>query len=272
MEIWFPRAAAKAVIELRTPGGELAFSVALGRWRIWPAGGLPEVLAAGIHLQAVSSGKGQMALLALRPTQWPIRTTESCRTVYGTCASANKGHSPLRFEAWIERDDPPFGDPGPRRQSRFGAGWSRRNTLNSVATGQWPIVVGAYRLKDDALASYSAAGSLADSRKRPTVIAPGEETPALPGLRAAGNGSGSTVRMNGTSVAAPIVTRLIAEALRDAPKPRQYTAGEIQQSVRTAAILANTPEDPECPAIESDEPLRVGAGWIRRDTRLRLPP
>jgi subtilisin family serine protease len=272
MEIWFPRVAAKAVIELSTPGGGLAFSVPLGQSRIWPADGLPEVLAAGIHLQAVSCGKGQMALLALRPTRsadahhgvvphgvWQVRIR-------------NDGRSPLRFEAWIERDDPPFGDPGPRRQSRFGAGWSRRNTLNSVATGQWPIVVGAYRLKDDALASYSAAGSLADSRKRPTVIAPGEETPALPGLRAAGNGSGSTFRMNGTSVAAPIVTRLIAEALRDAPKPRQYTASEIQQSVRTAAILATTPEDPECPAIESEEPLRVGAGWIRRDTRLRLPP
>jgi len=275
LEVWFSRSATTRV-RLETPSGEPCFEVPVGESRIWPAAGTPEVLAAGIHLRAVASGKGQMALLALRPTR-PNEVREGV-VPHGVwkVVVRNMDRRSVAFNAWIERDDPPFGDREPRRQSRFVDDGtclvSGENTLNSLATGRHPIVVGGYRLSGDAVAEYSAAGASGKRRIRPTVVAPSEESPALPGILAAGSTSGCCARMNGTSVAAPVVTRAIARALHSAPAGRLYRASEVKAAVEQAAICATPGDDPEIPEAKPDKALRTGSGWIRPGVALRLPP
>ena len=104
-------------------------------------------------------------------------------------------------------------------------------------------------------------------------MAPSDDGIALPGLRAAGNRSGSSSRMDGTSVAAPIVTRLIANALAaTGPAGRVYSAAEIKQALRAQATPADPPPDPEHASVKADQALRVGSGWIRLGSALQLPP
>jgi hypothetical protein len=273
LEIWFSQVCS-VVVDLVTPGGEVAVTVEEGRSAVWPASGLPEVLAAGIHLRQVATGRGQLAMLALRPTRPAGAGDQAAPHGIWQVRIHNRESRPVVFDAWIERDDPPFGDRGPRRQSRFvddGSAWvTGRNTLNSVATGEYTVVVGGYRLNDRALASYTAAGAMRDLGKKPTVAAPSDDSPAEPGLRAAGNRSGSTARMNGTSVAAPMVTRMIANALWEHPGAPQH-ASVVKETLRRQARRLVPPCDPEFPAQDADVALRCGSGWVAPDEKLPLP-
>jgi hypothetical protein len=74
---------------------------------------------------------------------------------------------------------------------------------NPVATG--PTAPNAFRPS-----LYSAEGAL-PKPDAPTLAAQGDEGAALIGVRAAGVISGSTTRMSGTSMAAPIITRRLLE-------------------------------------------------------------
>ena len=254
---------------MTTPGGD-TLGATVDASACWPVNGPPQ--AAIIHRREVANGDGQLALLALRPSRPPRPGDGGAPHGVWTVSLSNAADRPVAFEAWVERDDPPFAEHGPRRQSHFvdnGEGWiSGQNTLNSVATGESPIVVGGYRLVDDGVAAYSAAGAPRDLGKKPTLVAPSDDGIALPGLRAAGNRSGSSSRMDGTSVAAPIVTRLIANALAaTGPAGRVYSAAEIKQALRAQATPADPPPDPEHASVKADQALRVGSGWIRRRSR-----
>ncbi|TMH12318.1 MAG: hypothetical protein E6H65_06870 [Betaproteobacteria bacterium] len=274
LEIWFPQGG-NVMVTLMTPGDDATITAAVDTSACWPVNGSPQ--AAIIHRREVANGDGQLALLALRPSRPPRPGDGGAPHGVWTVSLSNAADRPVAFEAWVERDDPPFAEHGPRRQSHFvdnGEGWiSGQNTLNSVATGESPIVVGGYRLVDDGVAAYSAAGAPRDLGKKPTLVAPSDDGIALPGLRAAGNRSGSSSRMDGTSVAAPIVTRLIANALAaTGPAGRVYSAAEIKQALRAQATPADPPPDPEHASVKADQALRVGSGWIRLGSALQLPP
>jgi hypothetical protein len=204
LEIWLPNPT-EVDVELRLPNGERAFVASKDESAIWPQVPGAEVLAAGINLPVVANGKGHLVLLALRPTRPVDPADKAAPHGQYRVIIHNRDTREARFDAWIERDDPPLGEPGPRRQSRFaprGAPWvSGGNTLNSIATGNEPIVVGGYRLRDDSLADYTAAGRPGDEGVRPTLVAPSDESVSAPGVRASGNRSGSTAIMNGTSCA-----------------------------------------------------------------------
>jgi hypothetical protein len=128
--------------------------------------------------------------------------------------------------AWIERDDASFGSGRSQSQATFlSAGFgpepgephfasepiARESNLNSIGNGAKTTVVGGYILKQQQMARYSASGpSIApDTRKSPDLVAACEESEVLNGLLAAGNRSNLPFRMNGTSVAAPVIARAL---------------------------------------------------------------
>jgi hypothetical protein len=139
------------------------------------------------------------------------------------------------IDAWIQRNDTPFGWPILGRQSyfddpnyvRFDANGRERQrdddtsyvkragSLNSIATGERPVVIGGARRSDGTVAIYSGAGPTMGPTSGPDAIAASDQSPARYGVIAAGTRSGAVFRMTGTSVAAPQVTRLIAEELSE---------------------------------------------------------
>ncbi len=153
-----------------------------------------------------------------------------------------------RLQAWVQRDDAPYGYPIRGRQSYFddpahvrhdfrgepveeddhpgqvAAGVSlvkRVAHLNAIASGARVIVAGGWWQRQNRVARYSAGGPanpLADAapdtmRRKPDVLALADTSRALRGVLAAGTASGSVVAFTGTSVAAPQVARHMAQRL-----------------------------------------------------------
>ena len=176
--------------------------------------------------------------------------------------------------AWIQRDDTPYGYPTVGRQSyfddaryvRFGeAGREletddnasvvrRAGSLNAIATGERTVVIGGVMRREERPAKYSAGGpvepkygSTQAGRNGPEALSVSDDSKVLWGTLAAGTRSGSVVAMDGTSVAAPLVTRWIAEQLAAGGK------GD-RDAVQQLAAQPGTPTQPLDP--------RLGAGNI----------
>ena len=137
--------------------------------------------------------------------------------------------------AWVQRDDSAFGYPRFGRQSyfddpaypRFDAMGDisvddnpqslvkRAGTLNAIATGSDPriMVIGGYTHAARRTARYSSRGPTLGDRRGPDVLFASDRSRVSHGMPGAGTRSGSYVGMNGTSVAAPGVSRMIAEEL-----------------------------------------------------------
>lgn len=182
----------------------------------------------------------------------------------------------VTIDTWVQRGDTPFGYPPAGRQSRlddpgyvrFRASGhdeeddvgpspiSRAGTINALATGQQTIVVGGYRESDRTPSKYSGAGPVATPaivlpRTGPDVSAIADESVVKHGILAAGTRSGSVAAMNGTSVAAPQVTRLISEWMVQGAASDRYAV----QSYAAA-------KDPDAPAPGTKLQERIGAGRI----------
>ncbi|NQV99216.1 MAG: hypothetical protein HQ483_05935 [Rhodospirillales bacterium] len=90
---------------------------------------------------------------------------------------------------------------------------TRRGTFNTYATGATPITVGGYRLSDGIPSSYTGAGPASGQQAGPAISAVSDESPYFQGVIAAGTYSGSVATQNGGSVAAPSITRIVADLL-----------------------------------------------------------
>ena len=214
VEIWYdrPRKDRRLEARVRTPDRD---------WSDWvgPGASLPltdtscnEAVAMLLHDTRVPNGDRALVLLAMAPTQ-------ACDDDPGPLVPAGRWEIEIRLEpndkatdaaavtidAWIERDDP--GDSGVGVQSTFADVQldDDQETLSSLATGQYTIAVGGFRRSDGMPASYSSVGS----RPLPVVYAACEEDEWQKGIRAAAVRSNETFRMNGTSVAAPVLARRI---------------------------------------------------------------
>lgn len=142
----------------------------------------------------------------------------------------------LTFEAWIQRDDDPVGFPArtpsirfryPDRQTEMA---QRSFTASAKVTGKCSIIGSGWRLSDGRIAPYSASYDPGKNPARgayPTnpgqkqqyvFAAPSESSVALPGLRAAGNVGGRGGALGGTSAAAPVLARQLADMLASRPK------------------------------------------------------
>lgn len=145
-------------------------------------------------------------------------------------------------QVWIERDDtlPGFRTGGRQsyfnngdyqRFNRFGAPLAvdppgtdspirRAGTLSGFACGPSPLVVGALVQSDGKMSDYSSPGPTTPARDEPVAYrsgpdasARGDDSLVLGGVISAGSRSGSMVRQNGTSVAAPRVARFTANEM-----------------------------------------------------------
>ena len=184
------------------------------------------------------------------------------------------------LQAWIERSDLLYGYARRGRQGYFETAADvrfdregrpitedvstsdpvrRTGMENAIGTGKRPMVLGGYDGKGLGIADYSAGGpSLASGAtlQRPDGLAVTDDSRVHVGVRAAGSRSGSVKTMRGTSVAAPQVTRMIADALAaDAASDRTAL---IARAAADEAGLSGT-----APALPAS---RSGAG------RLMLPP
>jgi hypothetical protein len=139
-------------------------------------------------------------------------------------------------DAWVARDDTIPGYPQFGRQSYFNDRLyevydrysgrvvqtdnnslvQRQCTINAIATGKAPIVIGGFLRKEMKAAEYTAAGA-AKPRPQPPrwpdAMAPSDDTYVLAGRLAAGSHSGSRVAVAGTSVAAPQIAKWVADDL-----------------------------------------------------------
>ncbi|KAL1925129.1 uncharacterized protein VTP21DRAFT_12 [Calcarisporiella thermophila] len=126
------------------------------------------------------------------------------------------------FHAWIERDD--------MGQSSFVPPNDNTHTLGSIGCGRKSIVVGCYdaRDPDTPIAYFSSAGPTRDGRPKPELSAPGFKVTA-----ANSNTIDKAIEMSGTSMAAPVVTGVVALLLGEASaRGVRLSAGKIRQILR----------------------------------------
>ena len=153
------------------------------------------------------------------------------------------------------------------------------------------VVVGAYRLADGEMSPYSSGGPARDSDPvfgqgqhlmpsealavyrqaisepalAPDVDAPADVGTALRGLRTVGTRSGSFARLSGTSAAAPLAARAIAEAQYSMLSALGETYDEEQESKATLA----GGEGPDGAADVDQRPSARATLTPRADDRFR---
>lgn len=241
LEIWFSRAVPMTVTVEIGNGGDLLTATQPGAWQLVES--TPETIASGLMVWAprVPLGGGSMILLALGPTTRAGRGA-SLPAADMVITIENRGADPVNVDAWIERDDPAWGEGVGGRQSMFtSTNVSREDTFSTLASGVQTVVVGASRRDDGNLTDFSSSGPSRGARRGPDLMAPGEESNGdarAHGIEAAALFSGSTVRRSGTSMSAPIVGRALANVFAASP-------GMTAKSALTHLNLVNQLSDVE---------------------------
>jgi Subtilase family len=236
MEIWLPSEQASFLeIQLTDPNGNSIEQAGVGQ--NWVFGNDLKSPQCSIIFPELpgSSTKGVMALLVISPTQQDASNIgvalHGLWTV--TVKLSNKAEKikdlTIPVDAWIERNDTIKRAHRQRGQSYF-VDKAYEGSRNTIAGGNKTIIVGGYQSQNMIAAAYSACS--------PDVAAISDENKSLRGVRGAGAYGLSVVRMNGTSVAAPMVARCIAnflvankparksdliEALHTVANPRELT-------------------------------------------------
>ena len=203
-----------------------------------------------------------------------------------TIRMRNRTATAIAVDGWVRRDETLTGRRSRGRQARFDdpaarqttqgrpvefggatapAYVDRRGTLSGIATGKETFVVGGYCIgtlqSEMRPASYSSAGPNSNPLRPTNSLTysfPSEDSVACHGRLAAGTCSGSSVAMNGTSVAAPQATRWIADrrALTGAfPVPPLKNPPTVE--------LVKPNKDPQRPIPLPDVPLVTGDGLIK---------
>ncbi|MGG7567690.1 hypothetical protein ACQ5SO_16180 [Rhodovulum sp. DZ06] len=140
------------------------------------------------------------------------------------------------------------------------------------------VVAGGYA-HNLAVAPYSAAGSA--RIYAPDHVAPSETSRAIGGILGAGTRSGAAVALNGTSVAAPQIARLIAEGVARALHAAEAGAGTVAgagagtgagvgagpEAEAEAEAGAAPPAAPSLPTVDAIlRPLSLGRPQVPSDT------
>ncbi|MEM1274739.1 MAG: hypothetical protein AAGF88_13055 [Pseudomonadota bacterium] len=165
------------------------------------------------------------------------------------------------MHAWLQRDETNLGFPMRGRQSYFDdptyeasrfdaltdiavrdisdSSVRRNGTVSGIATRQSTgadednhLTVGAARWDITGPTIYTAAGF--DALSNPEVLAPGDTSRILDGVLASANRGVAVIPLNGTSVAAPQVARIIADAA-EATEPERYAEFSALMVVRGLA-------------------------------------
>ncbi len=286
LEIW-PRPATRdgtapaLEVSLQAPDGSTVAAVTRGASRQWPLSG-PPLASIEYRVPGPLGPHRDMILVTLAPTA-TLSAGDGVAPA-GTWKVLVRNADPAKpadIEAWIQRDDTPYGWPITGRQSRFddekygrfdasgryvrakaaGAEYDddptstseirRDGSLNAIATGKHPVVIGAFRRSDGTASAYSAGGPIPPgtrSDSTPDALLVGDDSPVCDGVLAAGTRSGSTVAMRGTSVAAPQIARWLAKRMEDG-----------LSADRDAVQALAAASDPGSPAVR---PERKGGGRV----------
>jgi hypothetical protein len=191
----------------------------------------------------------------------------------------NLGLRPFEpLEAWIQRDDTPFTYARLGRQSYFDAECYRRfdagghpldtddpncfvkrdGTINAIATGRDPIVIGGVLRKERLPAPYSSGGPVTNpateplTRDGPDALAVSDDSMVHNGVLATGARSGSIFALSGTSIAAPRITRWVASQ-----QAGNNAAGRMAVANLATQLELGYPPVPSKPSL-----TRGGAGRI----------
>ena len=287
MEIWLPADASKVRLSVTLPDGQTdTVEVGDGPQILWkpdadamPGGRPVTVIARVTHdlpdLWAAGSKRvrRRRILLALAPTDpWLPHRVPAPAGLWTLSIHANVPAAE-RIEAWIQRDDTPLGHKRGGLQSYFDhpqyerfelsghvrvddeadppSPVRRRGTLSGLATGRSVVVIGGYMPGGHAprVADYVGTGSA--TMRRPDFGQVSDRSPVRPGIRGAGLRSGSVVAMNGTSVAAPHVARILADALETCAHPATFDP------------LAHLTGQRTVPPILGANDCRVGKGALQ---------
>lgn len=242
----------------------------IGRSGLWGGTAASPACALIYPSRVATGAHGTCALLALAPSFSFKSGAVTAPSGVWRVSIANRGAQPVCIDASIERDDVALGQNTGARQSRFSDAlydrsgnpdaWvdvpvslqrqlsatliRRSGSFNSLSTGKQSLSVGGRRLLGARLpgagswALYSPRDPDPDASRpqRPGVVkvprrwAISDENAALWGVRAAGTRSASTVRLVGTSSAAPQITREIFNALAPAAARAYQRAGRVLRS------------------------------------------
>jgi hypothetical protein len=297
LEIWLPnreKAAGDRVrITVTPPGG--AESDQLGETDgeavvLYDTDGVTAIAVASYSLVGPPTNRGQF-LISLRPTEHlrpipPICGNEpdAPAGVWEVRIYQGKAYNGEDVEAWIQRNDTPFGYPIRGRQSYFDESAyvrydpvsgrpveedpatsvchvKRVSLINAIATSCSPVVVGGVFRDAHVSVEYSAGGPTwtycADGGQRmgPDVSAVSDDSHIHRGVLGAGSRSGSAFALSGTSVSTPQVARVAAGLAAAAG------AGEIGRDDVVAVAEADEAAHPgQWPPL--DHPSREGQGRI----------
>ena len=243
VEIWLPNGASALTFNITAPDGQTTGAFSAGNKLVY--GSVAGPVATVFYYPPGLVGPRALVWFGLAPTGAPDGGLPVAPAGVWRIGIDNPGVTPVDdIEAWIQRDDSAPGYARRGRQSYFDdpaygryddggreieddadprtiASYVKRaGTLNAIATGREPVVIGGFRRSDSVPAKYSASGPVVHPPGRgspnddgPDAMAPSEDAPSHRGVLAAGTRSGSCAAMNGTSVAAPRVARLLAERM-----------------------------------------------------------
>jgi len=246
LEVWLPRTQGsndelEVDLMLKPPGGEpspLLANKATDGTLTWRPTGRDAVCKVYYEYFGPPTNRGRY-LLALLPTACDKAPTQLAPCGTWTIVLRNKNGHPIEgVEGWIQWDDRPLGYRRSGRQSYFfdeiyerfdkisgrvveidnASSIKRAGTISAIATGAKTVVVGGLKQKEMTVVEYSGSGphppptGLGGHRRSgPDAVVVSDDSSIHQGILAAGTRSRSMVTANGTSVAAPQITREIAD-------------------------------------------------------------
>jgi hypothetical protein len=296
LEIWLPirekGVGDRVQITVTPPGG--TESPRLGETNgaavvLYDTDGVTAIGAASYSLVGPPTNRG-LFLISVRPTEHLRPTPAICGNepdapagVWEVRIYKCQAYNEEDIEAWIQRNDTPFGYPIRARQSYFDdcdyvrydpisgrpleedpatsvCHVKRVSLINAIGTSCSPVVVGGVFRDVPCPAEYCAGGPTwtycGDNGRRmgPDVSAVSDDSHIHRGVLGAGSRSGSAFALSGTSVSTPQIAR-VAAGLAAAPAAGQIGRGDVV-AVAEAAEAGHTGQWPTL------EPLREGAGRI----------
>jgi hypothetical protein len=225
---------------------EFRLSVRMDEMKFWPEAGAEPALGLFALRRPSQSTRRSMALLVLPGTELSDRYPSVPSGRWKITVLGSQPHSDISVEAWVERDEVLVGLRRPQSARLIcdspddpAAGLSDFNTLNNIATGEGVLVVGALNASrglippPSEIPEVSAYSSATREDGKLSFSAVADSGFARQGIRTGGNRSGMVVRANGTSLAAPQVTRWIANQLASGATLAQIHACVAEDKTRT---------------------------------------
>ncbi len=233
MEIWFPDCTGESdvVITIRPPTESAGYAMRPGV-NTWRANAATASVAAWCVFKQTKGALGGAnklsVVIALAPTDMAMQNRAYAPSGDWIVSVENKTNEEMPVYAYIARATPHMHSPRTGTLSNFvdpayepqrflkeqtddtlgtAAQVRRRGTINGIASGHRTVVAAGYRLLDKKHSRHASAGPTRDGRAGVSLSYPSDVSDALRGIRAAGNRSGATFRMEGTSVAAPQTSR-----------------------------------------------------------------